>query len=75
MLGENSAAIRVDLAEGDGAHSSSLKAKAEPSNAGKQVEDTKGHCTFPFSTGGNSLATIQNSRPSMGAVALPSLRM
>ena len=43
MLGEHSPAEGIDLAEGDGLHSSSLKAKAEPSTAGKQVEDTKGH--------------------------------
>ena len=39
MLGEDAAAIGIDLAEGDGSHSGPLEAEAEAADAGKEVED------------------------------------
>jgi len=39
VFGEDAAAVGVDFAEGDGAHSGSFEAKAEPSYAAEQVKD------------------------------------
>jgi hypothetical protein len=39
MLPKNFPAVLIDLAEGDGSHSGSFEAKAEPSNAAEEVKD------------------------------------
>jgi hypothetical protein len=39
MLGEDAAAEVIDFTEGDCSHSRSLKSKAEPADAGEEIED------------------------------------
>jgi hypothetical protein len=39
VLGEDTSAIGIDLAEGFRSHSGSFEAKAEPSNAAEEVKD------------------------------------
>ena len=39
MLGEDAAAVGIDLAEGDGSHSGSLEPEAEPADPAEEIED------------------------------------
>jgi hypothetical protein len=39
MLGEDAAAERIDLAEGDGSHPGALEAEAETADPAEEIED------------------------------------
>ena len=39
VLGEDAAAVGIDLAEGDGSHAGALEAEGEAANAAEKVED------------------------------------
>jgi len=39
VLGEDAAAVGIDLAEGDGSHSGSLEPEAEPADPAEEIED------------------------------------
>jgi hypothetical protein len=62
MLGEDFAAVRLDFTECDGFKSArSFKAKAKPSNAGKQIKDSElGHAATPLAN------TSLKSQPTSG---------